>query len=275
MQCALDVEELAMLIGHTTTPHTLLPSNAAWAAEELDFRGPHIELRQACTGFSAAALCAASFIDGGARSIALAGSEVGSVMLDSNRIAEDPVQLVNMLQMGDGAGAIVLGHVQHSQQARLECLFYGSLEGMHAPAISLPHGGSASPAVPAPGITHFDHDYGAIRDHGSQLLSAGLAAAAALGVAPESVDWWIPQPVNGRMADICASDLGVPVERVIVAATGNGNLGSAAMWVALDQTRRSGRLRRGDRVLVLGAEASKFMYGGFLYVHSDGPLEAS
>ena len=50
-----------------------------------------------------------------------------------------------------------------------------------------------------------------------------------------------------------------------------GNVGSAAIWIALDRIRRSGRLRGGDRVLVLGAETSKFMYGGFLYIHADEP----
>jgi len=48
-----------------------------------------------------------------------------------------------------------------------------------------------------------------------------------------------------------------------------GNLGSAAIWVTLDRLRRSGRLALGDRVMVLGAEASKYMYGGFLYVHGN------
>jgi 3-oxoacyl-[acyl-carrier-protein] synthase-3 len=75
------------------------------------------------------------------------------------------------------------------------------------------------------------------------------------------------------MADVCASHLGVPEERVIVEAGALGNLGSAAMWVALDRLRGSGRLRHGDRVLVLGAEASKFMYGGFLYTHGDESRE--
>ena len=51
-----DVNGVRMLIGHTTTPHTLLPGNIAWVAEELAYRGAHIELRQACSGFAAATL---------------------------------------------------------------------------------------------------------------------------------------------------------------------------------------------------------------------------
>ena len=264
---------LEMLIGHTTTPHTLLPSNAAWAAELLGFQGPHIELRQACTGFAAAAVCAAALIDGGVDPIVVAGSEVGSVMLDLYQVQEDPAQLVNLLQMGDGAGAVVLGPVEDSRQSQLHSLYYGSLEGTHAPAISLPRGGSGSPAS-AGTVNHFDHGFAAIRDHGRQLLSAGLSAAATAGIDMNGIDWWLPQQVNGRMPEICARDFGLPRERVLCEASGLGNLGSAAMWVALDRVRRSGRLRPGERVLVLGAEASKFMYGGFLYVHGEDVVVA-
>ena len=264
-----DGTAFGMLIGHTTTPHTLLPSNAAWIAQELDYRGPHMELRQACTGFATAAALACALIGSGVDSVAIVGSEVGSVMLDLQQLDADPGQLVNLMQMGDGAGAVILGPLRSIQQPRLERFFYGSLPGHHLPAISLPHGGSGSPQVETQGITHFRHDYTAIREHGTALLEAGLDAARALGIERGSIDWWLPQQVNGRMAEVCARTLGLPPERVIVEAGSIGNVGSAATWIALDRLRRSGRLRGGDRVLVLGAEASKFMYGGFLYIHAD------
>lgn len=268
----LGVETLGLLIGHTTTPHTLLPSNAAWIAEGLAFVGPHMELRQACTGFASAGVCAAALIGSGVKSVAIAGTEVGSVMLDLERLAVDPGQLVNLLQMGDGAGAVILGPVDSpGGQSRLEALFYGSLPGTHPPAISLPRGGSGAPSIESPGITHFQHDYTAIRDRGARLLIAGLTAAESLGIERSRIDWYLPQQVNGRMAEFCARTLGVPGDRVIAGADSLGNVGSAAMWLALDRLRRSGRLRPGDRVLVLGAEASKFMFGGFLYIHAEDP----
>jgi 3-oxoacyl-[acyl-carrier-protein] synthase-3 len=135
----------------------------------------------------------------------------------------------------------------------------------------LPQGGSGTPQVDTHGITHFRHNYTAIREHGMALLEAGLKAAQSLGIERETIDWWLPQQVNGRMAEVCARGLGLPPKRVIVEAGAVGNVGSAATWIALDRLRRSGRLRAGDRVLVLGAEASKFMYGGFLYTHGEEP----
>ena len=72
------------------------------------FRGPYLELRQACTGFANALAIAqglASACDG---AVAIVGSETGSVHFDPLRAAEDSGQLVNFLQMGDGAAAVVL-----------------------------------------------------------------------------------------------------------------------------------------------------------------------
>jgi 3-oxoacyl-[acyl-carrier-protein] synthase-3 len=255
------------LIGHTATPHTLLPSNTAWTADELGFSGPHVELRQACTGFAAAVLLAAGLPETGFRRVAVVGSETGSVYFDPRRLAEDPGQLVNLVQMGDGAGAIVLAAHTDALASRIEHPFYGSRGVGRAPALLLAQGGSGSPSAPAGGVPTFEHDHEAGTAHGIDLLRASLAAARAAGGDPAGIDWFLPHQANGRMPEICAEHLNLPLHRVVCEAHTVGNLGSAAMWLALDRLRRSGRLGSGDRVLVLGAEATKYLYGGFVYVH--------
>jgi 3-oxoacyl-[acyl-carrier-protein] synthase-3 len=67
------------------------------------------------------------------------------------------------------------------------------------------------------------------------------------------------------MARLVSEAIDTPASRIIVDADKLGNLGSAAIWVSLDRLRRSGRLEIGDKVLVLGAEATKYLYGGFIY----------
>ena len=256
-----------MFIGHTTTPHTLLPGNIAWVAQELDSGAAHIELRQACTGFAAGAVLAASLVSNGVGPVAIVGSETGSVFLDPRRVASDRSQLINLVQMGDGAGAIVLDTLTSENSARIEYAFYGSLPGHRKPGISLVYGGSGCPHAPCADTSHFDHDFESVRREGLSLLRASFAAACGGGTRPESIRWWIVHPANGRMAQYVADSLDLPVEKIICEADRLGNLGSAAIWVALDRLRRSGILAPGDRVMALGAEASKYMYGGFLYVH--------
>lgn len=266
-QAWLDVSQLQFLIGHTATPHMPLPSNTAWTADVLRYAGPHVELRQACTGFAAAALIANGLIATSMSPVALVGSETGSVFLDPRRVIDEPDQLVNLVQMGDGAGAMILGPVLDPAASRLECLYFGSLGLGRAPGLMQSVGGSMQPQVQGGGPPHFAHDFVQIRKSGLDLLRAGLDAAEAQGVTRDSVDWFLPHQANGRMAAVCAEHLQLPAQRVVCDANVLGNLGSAAIWVSLDRLRRSGRLALGDRVLVLGAEATKFMFGGFLYVH--------
>ncbi len=255
------------LIGHTATPHTLLPSNTAWTADELGFAGPHLELRQACTGFAAAALTAAGLLRSRAQAVAVVGSETGSVFFDPRQAAQDSGQLVNLVQMGDGAGAVLLGPLENPTASRIELIFYGSSGLGRAPALSMVDGGSGSPRVGDSGVPHFNHQFQSIRTQGIELLRAGLRAASSAGIDVRTIDWFIPHQVNGRLPELCAAHLGLPGERVVCEADVLGNLGSAAIWVALDRLRRSRRLAPNARVLVLGAEATKFLYGGFLYVH--------
>jgi len=106
----LSVGDLAYLIGHTTSPARSLPPNIAIVADRIGFTGPYMELRQACTGFANALVIAqglAAVAEG--KAIGIVGSETGSVYLDPQRASEDISQLVNLVMMGDGGGAIVLG----------------------------------------------------------------------------------------------------------------------------------------------------------------------
>ena len=254
--------DIDFLIGHTTTPHTLLPSNTAWTADALGYLHGHVELRQACTGFAAATLLARGLLADSLRCVAIVGSETGSLFFDPRAVDTDPGQLVNLVQMGDGAGAIVLARVTDPSASTIGSVYFGS-DGLHrAPGITL-----ASGPVGATGIPLFRHDFADIRTNGMDLLRASLAAAARSGVAIGATDWFVPHQANGRMAALCEQAFGMPAERVYCCAAQTGNVGSASIWIALDRLRRSGRLAPGDRVLILGAEASKYLYGGFLYVH--------
>jgi 3-oxoacyl-[acyl-carrier-protein] synthase III len=268
LDCArFEPDTVDFLIGHTATPHTLLPSNTAWTADELGFAGPHLELRQACTGFAAAALTAAGLLSSRAQAIAVVGSETGSVFFDPRQAAQDSGQLVNLVQMGDGAGAVLFGPLEHPTASRIELIFYGSCGLGRAPALSMVDGGSGSPRVGATGVAHFNHQFQNVRAHGFELLRTGLRAASSAGIDARTIDWFVPHQVNGRLPQLCAEHLGLPSERVVCEADALGNLGSAAIWVTLDRLRHSRRLAPNARVLVLGAEATKFLYGGFLYVH--------
>ena len=94
-EAGLAVHDLSYLIGHTATPARLMPPNIGQVAEVLDYGGPFVEFRKACTGFANALVFAQGLLCAGAGPIAFVGSETGSVFFDPVRAAEDASQLVN------------------------------------------------------------------------------------------------------------------------------------------------------------------------------------
>lgn len=252
----LAIGEIGYLIGHTATPLQPLPSNIAFVADRLGYGGPHLELRQACTGFANALMIAFGLLAApGARPVAIVGSETGSLFFDPARIAEDSGQLVNMVQMGDGAGAIILGPATDGGSS-ISAAWFGAIGLGRTPGLQMR----------ATGHREFDHDFAAILASGTQLFDAGREAAALHGVVPEAADILVPHQVSGRIGEQSAAHFGLPVERVFVNADRLGNTGSAAIWLALAQLRET-RAESGLRALILGAEATKYMHGGFVYDH--------
>jgi len=265
-QAGLGPNDLDYLIGHTTTPGSLLPPNVAQVAELVGYRGPYAEFRQACTGFANALIMAFGLLHKApCGPIAIVGSETGSVFFDPRRITQDSGQLVNLIQMGDGAGACVLAPLPSvSAASSISNLFHGNLGPGHAPAFSLRAGGSDRKPL-SDTVVEFEHDYRAASEHGSELFVAALSAARRTGIDPRTIDFFIPHQANGRIARQLAAPLDLPERQIFVNADRVGNTGSAAIWLALADLR--GRLHGGDSVCVLGAEATKYMFGGFMYVH--------
>lgn len=251
----LSIDEIGYLIGHTTTPVQPLPGNIAFVADQLGYAGPHIELRQACTGFANALMIAFGLIAGGLNApIAIVGSETGSLFFDPARASEDRGQCVNLVQMGDAAAAIIVAPGA-TKCSMISAAWFGAT-GLGRP-----------PGLQMHTARHeFEHDYARIAASGPALFAAGIAAAKSQGVTPDSVDIIVPHQVSGSIRAQIAAHLGVERERVFGNAARVGNTGSAAIWLALAELRAGG-LAAGTRVLALGAEATKYMHGGFLYVH--------
>lgn len=245
--------DLSYLIGHTTTPDQPLPANVAMVADRLGYDGPHLEVRQACTGFANALMIAFGLIGSGSGPVAIVGSETGSLFLDPVALDDAADQIVNMVQMGDGAGAVVVGAVRNDCST-IEAAWFGALGLGRAPGISRQHRSH-----------RFDHDFVAIRAEGHRLFDAGRAAAEKQGFPIESARYIVPHQVSGRIGTLAAAHFELPPDRLFVQADRIGNTGSAAIWIAFDTLRA--RARAEDTVVVLGAEASKHMFGGFAYRH--------
>jgi len=258
----LRVGSLGYLIGHTATPDTLLPPGVAGVADRLGYSGPFAEFRQACTGFANALVMAHGLLaERDAPPVAIVGSETGSMFFDPLRAAEDRGQLVNLLQMGDAAACIIFGPDDGPGDS-LDNFAFGCAGLDVPPGLSLCDGGSAH-LMSRRAVPEFVHDVVAIRRYGPNLFLAGAAAARAFGTDLRSVDAVIPHQANGRLDEWISDLLQIPAAAVVTMARRVGNTGSAAIWAALAETRA--RLPPGASAVVLGAEATKYMFATFRF----------
>ena len=254
--------DLDYLLTHTATPARALPGGSAEVAALVGTRCAHAELRQACTGFANALQFAFALLrEPGARPVAIVGSETGSVFFDPRQLAADSAQWVNLLQMGDGAAAVVLGPDDGQPGPRIECAYFGQISDPPAAGLAFDGGGSDR-CAPGDGVLTFDHNHEAVARHGPALLEAGRAILLRHGHTLANAACVVPHQASGAVAGWFSEHFSVPRERLSDHGQRVGNLGSASIWAALNDVFP--RLAPGERALFLGAEATQHSFGGFV-----------
>ena len=253
--------DLDYLLTHTATPARALPGGSADVAARVGARCAHAEFRQACTGFASALQFAFALLrEPGAKPVAIVGSETGSVFFDPHQLAHDPGQWINLLQMGDGAAAVVLGPDDGSAGPFIDSAFFGQLPDAPPAGLSLAGGGSDC-AAPGAGAITFAHDFEAVARHGVALFEAGRDTLRACGHTLATATCVVPHQASGALAGWFADYFGMPRERVCDHGRRVGNLGSASIWAGLNDVLPA--LAPGERALFLGAEATQYSFGGF------------
>ena len=133
-----------------------------------------MELRQACTGFANALQIAIPMLanDSAMQSIAIVGSEVGSVFFDISPGFIDREQLVNFVQMGDGAGAVILGPDDGTNRCMISDAYIGHSGLGKQPGFYMQGAGSGDVLCKS-GLPVFRHNVTEVRAQGASLFLHG------------------------------------------------------------------------------------------------------
>ena len=248
--------ELDLVILGTTTPDIVFPSTACLVQHRLGANGcPAFDVNAACSGFIYALSVADSMIRSGAVKTALViGAETLSRMVDWTDRA-------TCVLFGDAAGAVVLRadsepgilstHL-HADGGKKELLYNpkGVSVGFDT---SLPNAGVK---VLMAGSEVFKHAVKALDSVVDETLSAN-------GLDRSDLDWLIPHQANLRIIEATAKRLDMPMERVIVTVDRTGNTSAGSVPLALDEAIRSGKVKRGE-LLLLEAFGGGFTWGSAL-----------
>jgi 3-oxoacyl-[acyl-carrier-protein] synthase-3 len=95
------------------------------------------------------------------------------------------------------------------------------------------------------------------------LGNSALETLAQAKLEPSDLDWLVPHQANVRILNATARRLGVPEERLVVTVDRHANTSAASVPLALDDVVRSGRIKRGDNLLLQGVGGG-FTWGSVL-----------
>ena len=252
----VEASELDLIVLGTTTPDIIFPSTACLVQHRLGANGcPAFDVNAACSGFIYALSVADNFIRCGAAKTALViGAETLTRMLDWGDRS-------TCVLFGDGAGAVVLKadtetgllstHL-HADGGKKELLYnpVGVSSGFR------PEEENAGVKVLMTGNEVFKHAVKALDSVVEETLEAN-------GLDRSAIDWLIPHQANLRIIEATAKRLAMPMDRVVVTVDRHGNTSSGSVPLALDEAVRSGRVERGQLVL-LEAFGGGFTWGSAL-----------
>src|SRR3954464_15566635 len=240
-------QDVQLVIVGTCSPDYIFPATACMVQSELGAnRAGAFDVEAACTSFVTALGVARGMISSGTVQNALViGAETLSRFLNFK-------DRTTCVLFGDGAGAVVVEASNAS--VGIESVVLHS-EGSKGELLMVKAGGAR---VPATKDTlemgqHFITMAGGevFKLAVKSMADAAEEAIAEAGLTLDDIDILIPHQANIRIIDGVAKRLHFPPEKVFVNIQRYGNTSAASIPIALCEAESTGRLRKGDKVLLV------------------------
>lgn len=272
--------EVDLIVVCTATPEYMLPNVATTLQHYLGLESvAAIEIRGACAGWvQALDLARRQLADGTARTALVVGSDVASPLLAPLFLDKDPARVrmrdrLTLYTFGDGAGAVVL-RAEPAEAPAGEFTFVNAcVGGLRKPGMEIIGGGtdvSQAEQLRRRQLIQMKIDVPGTSTFGPQVFVRAIREMAdrdgrAFGeydaiVLPEgNADYFADE---FAAAGLSAEDIAALRGRIVENLADVGATGSAAVPLSLDAGWTSGRIRPGDRIVLLGIEASRYIYTG-------------
>jgi len=240
-------EQIDLIAVATITPDMPFPSTACLVQQKLGARrAAAFDLEAACSGF-------------------IYGLEIGQQFIMSRTYdtvlvigAEKLSSIVNWqdrntcVLFGDGAGAAVL---QNRPLAHGLLTAVMGADGGKANLLFMPGGGSRSPASAetVAGKLHYLQMEGreTFKNAVQAMCTAAQEALRRCELDISKIKCVIPHQANRRIIDAVGERLGATPEQLFVNVNRYGNTSAASVAIALDEAVASGKVQRGDLILLV------------------------
>lgn len=234
--------DLDLIVCSTVSPDHLTPGEACAVAERLGATCPAFDVSAACAGFVFGLDVAEGwFARGRAERVLVVSAEKMSRVVDWGDRA-------TCVLFGDGAAAAVLG-VGGESPLYLGLETKPSTKDLDIPGVagSSPFDmtGAGASVLAMEGRRVFRFGVGAIVDGVRTMCDA-------CGLEPDDIDHFVFHQANERILDSAVLRLGLDERKVVHTLAETGNISSACIPLALDRLARSGELKPGELVALVG-----------------------
>jgi len=264
----IGIDDIDALVVSTTTPDLIFPATATVVQAKLggkDF--PAWDIQAVCSGF----VFGLGQVEGMMRAgmfkrVLLIGAEAMSRIVDWTDRG-------TCILFGDGAGAVVLeagepdaengliGSVLHADGSYRDLL---KAEHPHQPSSPERHHGAADFSLDSAGTAAVEMKGNEVfRIAVNKLGSVVTEILAKYNLNDSDIDVLVPHQANIRIIQATAKKLKMDMNRVALTVARHGNTSSASVPLALNDLYRSGKLKKGQ-VILLEAFAGGFAWGANL-----------
>lgn len=240
-------DEIDLIIVATITPDMVFPSTACLVQQKIGaHRAAAFDLEAACSGFIYGLEIAQQFIMSQTYDTVLV---IGAEKLSSIVDWKDRNTCV---LFGDGAGAAILQNRANSHGLLTAVM---GADGDKADLLYMPGGGSRCPASAesVSGRLHFLRMEGkeTFKHAVQAMVKAAKETLRRCEVTISQVKCIIPHQANRRIIDAVGERLGATPDQLFVNLDHYGNTSAASVAIALDEAVNSGRIQRGDLILLV------------------------
>jgi 3-oxoacyl-[acyl-carrier-protein] synthase-3 len=253
-------DDLDLILLATVTPDMPVPSAVSFIQRNLGATNSWgFDINGGCSGFMCALATGAQFIESGRHKKVLV---IGADKMSAITNYEDRTTCV---LFGDAAGAVLL---ESSEKDLGIEDFIMHLDGSGAELLKIAAGGSLHPAsretvdrkqhfIFQDGKAVFKHAVTGMADVSAKIIERN-------NLTNRDITFFIPHQANFRIIDAAAKKMGLDPDRVVININKYGNTTAATIPLALSETYRAKKLKKGDWVII-AAFGAGFTWGSMLF----------
>ena len=247
-RAGLEKEDIDLIVCATVTPDYFnMPSTACVIADKLGIKNVQaFDISAACSGFVYALSVAKAFIESGMkRHVLVIGAEKFSSIVDYRDRS-------TCILFGDGAGASIISATEDKSEAIID--IHASADGSYADFLVTPAPGAVNPLSQRV----LDEGLNFVQMKGNETFKLAVKTLtkdvkeilAENNIEAKDIPHFVPHQANYRIIKAVGGALKMREEQVVLTVDKYGNTSAASIPMAINDIYESGRLKKGELMLL-------------------------